>query len=88
MATKFGMAMVAVVAGTLLLPAWALGHEAGDRARGVVERLDESSIQVKTSDGHAVTFAVTESTRFLRGTVDAKRTDVKLGAAPREHAPH
>lgn len=61
------------------LPMAAVAHESGDRARGVVERLDSAAIAVKTSDGHVVTFAVTPETRFTRIDAAVKPDDVEVG---------
>lgn len=62
-----------------LMPALALAHEASDRARGVVERLDSREITVKTSDGHSVTFQVTPETRFTRAAAVVEQEDAGIG---------
>lgn len=63
----------------VLMPALAFPHEAGDRGRGVVERLDSREITVKTSDGHTVTFHVTPETRFTRAGAVVEQRDVEIG---------
>lgn len=73
-----GKAVLALVV-SAVLPMSVLAHERGDRARGVVERLDSAAIAVETSDGHTVTFAVTPETRFTRGDVAAKPGEVEVG---------
>ena len=70
-----GIAAIALA----LLPGLAVPHERGDRARGVVERIDEAALAVRASDGHVVTFETTPETRFVRAGVPVERADVQLG---------
>lgn len=62
-----------------LMPALAFAHDASDRARGVIERLDSREITVETSDGHTVTFRVTPETRFTRAAAVVEQKDVEIG---------
>jgi hypothetical protein len=57
----------------------ALAHEKGGNASGTVESIAADRIVVKTSDGHAVAFAVTKETRFLRGARPTRADDVRVG---------
>jgi hypothetical protein len=72
-----------MIAAGLALAMWApsaVAHEkGGDRAMGVVESVTAERIVVKAPDGHLVTFAVTEETRFYQGEKAARREDVRAG---------
>lgn len=75
---RLGILVLALTTGALL-PKVAIAHERGDRARGVVERVDRAEIAVKASDGHVVAFVVTADTRFTRGDSAATLDEVDVG---------
>lgn len=68
----------ALVAALAAAPAAA--HDAkADRALGTVDSVTPERIVVKASDGHALEFAVTPKTRFVRGKKPARAEDVRVG---------
>jgi hypothetical protein len=57
----------------------AVAHETGDRAMGIVASLTAARIVIRASDGHAVEFAITPETTFVRGDRPARREEVRIG---------
>src|SRR5262249_50022974 len=50
----------------------------GERVRGTIEKLDGSTLAVKTSDGHAMRIKLTDDARIV-GVVKASMADIKEG---------
>jgi hypothetical protein len=74
-----GMRKVFALAAALATAPAAAHDPKGDRALGVVESVTPERIVVKANDGHALEFAVTPKTRFVRGTKPARADDVRVG---------
>jgi hypothetical protein len=51
----------------------------GERVRGTIEKLDGSTLAVKTADGHAMRIKLTDDARIV-GVVKASMADIKEGS--------
>ena len=51
----------------------------GERVRGTIEKLDGSTLAVKTNDGHAMRIKLTDDARIV-GVVKASMADIKPGS--------
>ena len=68
---------VAALAAAASWHAWAQAPQ-GERVRGTIEKLDGSTLAVKTSDGHAMRIKLTDDARVV-GVVKASMADIKPG---------
>jgi hypothetical protein len=70
--------LLALAAALAAAPAGA--HDVkSDHAMGTVESVSSDRIVVKAKDGHALEFALTPKTRFVRGKKPARAGDVRVG---------
>ena len=64
-----------ITAVALLVPAIVQAHEGhGHTYRGTISAINAPTLELKTTDGKALVFAIDEKTRILRGKV---RVDIK-----------
>lgn len=64
----------------LALPPGALAHEGhAHRVLGTVDAIDATHIEVTAQDGKKESYSLTKQTRYLKGTVAAKASDVTVG---------
>jgi hypothetical protein len=70
--------MVAVLAAAA---AWQVSAQQpqGERVRGTIDKLEGSTLAVKTSDGHAMRIKLTDDARIV-GVVKASMADIKPGS--------
>ena len=59
----------------------AFAHGGHDHVMGTVKAVDlkARTVEVETKDGKRVTVQIDDKTRYLRGTAEAKDTDVVVG---------
>jgi hypothetical protein len=64
----------------LLASPFVLAHEGHVHAMlGTIARVEKTQLEVKGTDGNAVTFALAEKTAFRRGETSISRSDMKVG---------
>ena len=70
----------AVLFGALAIPAYVYAHEGHEhKVMGTVEMRHENHLEVKATDGKAVTITLNEKTKILRGKTKATADDIKPG---------
>ena len=70
----------AVLALSLLIPAVPMAHPGHDhKLMGTISSIDKNKIVMKTTEGKDMTFEVTPTTTFKRGTAKGTQTDLKAG---------
>lgn len=73
-------ALLLVAAVALWLPV-ALAHEGHQHhLMGTVTNVDQSKVELESTDGKSVTVALTKATKVLRGKAPASVADIKKGA--------
>ena len=74
-------ALRVTVAALATAAAWQVSAQQpqGERVRGTIEKLDGSTLAVKTSDGHAMRIKLTDDARVV-GVVKASMADIKPGS--------
>jgi len=73
-------ALRVTVAALAAAAAWQVSAQApqGERVRGTIEKLDGSTLAVKTNDGHAMRIKLTDDARIV-GVAKASMADIKEG---------
>ena len=74
-------ALRVTVAALAAAAAWQVSAQQpqGERVRGTIEKLDGSTLAVKTRDGHAMRIKLTDDARIV-GVVKASMADIKPGS--------
>jgi hypothetical protein len=74
-------ALRVTVAALAAAAAWQVSAQQpqGERVRGTIEKLDGSTLAVKTSEGHAMRIKLTDDARVV-GVVKASMADIKPGS--------
>jgi hypothetical protein len=68
-----------VVAAIAAAASFQAAAQQGERVRGTIEKLDGSTLAVKTSDGHAMRIKLTDDARVV-GVMKASMADIKPGS--------
>jgi hypothetical protein len=72
--------LFAVLAITLLVPALPMAHPGHDtKFVGTVSAVDKAKVEIKTMEGKPMTFKITPTTTFRRGTDKGAQTELKAG---------
>src|SRR5262245_59072878 len=70
----------AVLLAALAIPAYVFAHEGHEhKVMGTVSMRHENQLEVKGTDGKAVTITLNEKTKILRGKAKATADDIKTG---------
>jgi hypothetical protein len=70
----------AVLFAALAIPAYVQAHEGhAHKVMGTVATRHDNSLEVKATDGKAVTITLNEKTKILRGKTKATADDIKQG---------
>src|SRR5262245_31646167 len=70
----------AVLSAVLAIPAYVYANEGhAHKVMGTVSMHHENHLEVKATDGKAVTITLNEKTKILRGKAKATADDIKLG---------
>src|SRR5262245_10043857 len=73
--TLAGLSAIAI----LTLSVSAFAHGGNPHLMGIVTVIDESRIEVKTTDGKTVSALLTKDTKYTKGKEPATHSDVKVG---------
>ena len=72
--------LFAVMAISLLIPALPMAHPGHDtKFVGTIAAVAKDTVDIKTTDGKAMTFKITPTTTFRRGTAKGAQTELKAG---------
>jgi len=68
----------------LILPALAVAHGAG-HVMGTITAFDKDHLEVKTTEGKAVSVKLTNETKYFRGSEKASAADLAVGMRAMVH---